>query len=275
MEAPAVTRMLDAQEVPVSLRVVTGASLSITPGQRAVVSVLAINHNQAAVGERFVVALEGVPAEWVQLPAPLAIGLGEQAMASLMVMVPIETTSTARVYPVTIRLNAQSSGTLIDHVVMEWSVQPFADGSIALDPKRIIGRERAVFQIALGNTGNAPTRFTISADEDEANMVCVLDTNQVLIEPGQTLHLPLKVQASRRLVGSERRYSFIVKATTPGLRPLTAAGVFAQQALFSIWVFVVGVVVVVSLGLLVAQYSGVLSSLQPTATPVAPYTTTP
>jgi hypothetical protein len=106
-------------------------------------------------------------------------------------------------------------------------------------------------------------------------MVCVLDTNQVLVEPGQTLQLPLKVQASRRLVGSERRYSFIVKAITPGLRPLTAAGVFAQQALFSIWVFLVGVVVVVSLSLLVAQYTGVLSRLQPTPTPVAPYTTTP
>jgi hypothetical protein len=240
-----------------------------------VVSVLVINHHQAAVGERFVMALEGVPAEWVQLPAPLAIGLGEQAMATLMVMVPIETTSTARVYPVTIRLNVQSSGILIDHVVMEWSVQPFADGSIALDPKRIVGRERAVYQIALTNTGNAPTRFTLSADEDEANMVCVLDTNQVLVEPGQTLHLPLKVQSSKRLVGSERRYSFIVKATTPGMRTLTAAGVFAQQALFSIWVFAVGVVVVVALSLLVAQYTGVLSSLQPTPTPVVPYTTTP
>jgi hypothetical protein len=275
VEAPAATRMLDPQEVPSSLRVVTGAGLSITPGQRAVVSVLVINHHQAAVGERFVMALEGVPAEWVQLPAPLAIGLGEQAMATLMVMVPIETTSTARVYPVTIRLNVQSSGILIDHVVMEWSVQPFADGSIALDPKRIVGRERAVYQIALTNTGNAPTRFTLSADEDEANMVCVLDTNQVLVEPGQTLHLPLKVQSSKRLVGSERRYSFIVKATTPGMRTLTAAGVFAQQALFSIWVFAVGVVVVVALSLLVAQYTGVLSSLQPTPTPVVPYTTTP
>ena len=268
MESPAVTRMLDNSALPSSLRVVTGLSLNVTPGQRAVVSVLAINH--AASAERFVVALEGVPAEWVQLPAALAIGAGEQAMASIMVMVPIETTSTARVYPVTIHLNAQSTGVLIDHVVMEWAVLPFTDGRIALDPKRIVGRERAVYRVALTNTGNAPARFMLSADDEEAALECALDTNQVLVEPGETLQLPLKVHAGSRLVGSERRYSFTIKATAPGLRPLTAAGVFAQQAVFSLWMLVIALVILVAIGLLVAQSMGVFSGVEPTITPLIP-----
>lgn len=268
VEAPAVTHILDDQATHASLKVVTGPSLSVVPGQRAVASVLVIN--RAAAAERYVFGLEGVPPEWVQLPAPLAIGAGEQAMATIMVMVPIETTSTARVYPVTLSLNSQGSGVLVDHTVMEWSVQPFTDARIALDPKRIVGRERAVYNIGLTNTGNAPARFAISADEEEADLNCSLDLSQVLVEPGQTLQLPLKVQVGQRLIGNQRRYSFTVKATTQGLRPLTAAGVFVQQAVISTWMLVVGIIVLAAIAVLVIQLTDIIPEAQSTTILVAP-----
>ncbi len=81
--------------------------LNLYPGQS--VAVTATVRNLGPAADSFALAVEGLPAEWVKLPAALPIEAGAQAAAAITIAVPAEPSSRAAAYPVTVRASAQSN----------------------------------------------------------------------------------------------------------------------------------------------------------------------
>jgi uncharacterized membrane protein len=207
----------------------------VTPNQRATVNVVIVNQGDAA--ERYTLDVDGVAPAWVQLPSALMIGAGEQVIATIGVVVPLESTSLAQIYPITVRLLA-GGGQLASRAMMEWDVQPFVDGQLVIEPKRVVNRRSAAFSVALSNLGNTAARFAIGVDEDAPDLQATLETSLVQVGPGETVTLPLKVTAPARWIGAERRHGFTVKASYAQQRPFTVAGMLVQPPMISTWLLI-------------------------------------
>jgi hypothetical protein len=91
--------------------------------------------------------------------------------------------------------------------------------SIEIAPPAAAGYAEADYAIALRNDGAAPVALLLSADDRGRLLSYELGVERLALAPGQTAHVPLTVEAPRRLLGPDVPIAFTVYAEPFGPVP--------------------------------------------------------
>jgi hypothetical protein len=147
------------------------------------------------------------------------------------------------------RVNPDESAAVEAH----WTVLPFFENHLELRPRRAVGWRRAVYTVTVENAGNAPERYTLSADDDEQMLVFLFHEPQVVIKPGSTAKIRCTVLSETRLFGKQQVMPFVVLAKPVGRGgPVAANAEFVRHALLPAWALSFALVLFVVLALLLA-----------------------
>jgi hypothetical protein len=109
--------------------------------------------------------------------------------------------------------------------------KPLATLQIA--PASAEGLVEAAYAIALRNGGASAASFMLSADDRARRLNYELGTERATIPPGQTAHIPLVIEAPRKLVGAAEAIRFTVYAEPETGPALTAEATFLHRPALS------------------------------------------
>ncbi len=207
--------------------------LRLTPGQPMTITVMLTNLRD--IVDWLSLEVHGVPADWISIPTQhlqlMSYGQGKhQDSMPLIITVPRSPKAQAGRYSIVLRVRSRVTPTLVDEHSMTWNVLPFAAGELMGDRKRARGTAKANYTLTLQNTGNGPSRYTISASDDEKALQFIIGPQQVTIEPGASAEI-LVIATAQPYSGSvERIYNlmFIAKADGDGI-PLTFDAQFIHE----------------------------------------------
>ena len=224
--------------------------LTITPGQPAVVQARLTNLGNTV--DWFTTTVEGVAPDWVQGGGQqVQLNPGTQENVELRVNVARAASNRAQDYPVTIRARSREKPNESGKVPSVWTVLPFKEDTLRIEPRRAVGRGGAKYTIVLQNGGNAPTSYQLAGEDDEQKMGYNFGNNPVPIEPGFEARIPMKLKSPLNWVGKEDRWPFQVHALPTGSKaPLNAPAEFINKSLIPGWVFpVVGILLAAAIAL--------------------------
>ncbi len=215
------------------------SALTLTPGEPAHVEVRVTNRTPAPL--TIALAIDGLPAGWVE-PAPtLRVAQFASATAALVVTAPALPESAAGPYPVRLRATAQEVPAIASELPLEWRVAPFLAGELHVSPHRCRDRELAVVSVHLRNGGNTRAVYHLRAIAEHQALSFALAEEHIDIDPGSVVETPLTIAASRRIVGTDRDLAFTVEAEesseTQGAitRTISDDAHFVHAALLPAW----------------------------------------
>ncbi len=254
------------------------SNLTIVPGQPANVRVMLTN--LGVLVDWLAVTVEGVPKEWVRTPgSEIQLNPGMQETVDLSVNVARTPESRAQEYPVVIRARSREKPSESGTAQARWTVLPFKDDGIKIEPRRASGRGRAKYTVTLANNGNAPARYELHGEDDEQKIHYAFREEALALEPGNEVRIPLAISTNRRIFGRDQNQRFQVQSrvnmgntTVPGNsssafagnNALTTNAEFVNKALIPPWVLTL-VSVLLVLAIIGGSAYAVLSH-QPTTT---------
>jgi hypothetical protein len=223
----------------------------LTPGQ------MVMNHvtlgNQGNTPDQLAFSVEGVPAAWVQGPVQgVALNAGEQLTTTLLITAPRTPASRAGGYMVTVQARSLEHRGEMFTAHANWTVLPFTEGRLTLEPKSARGRLQAKYIVTVHNMGNAPTGYRLAAWDDKQTLRYRFASDSVLVEPGAPVKVELVVLARPLFSGPPQAQSFQVRADAEkGDSPPWVTSQFIHQVLIPGWaaltLFVVGTLLVMGL----------------------------
>jgi serine/threonine protein kinase len=227
--------------------------VTVTPGQRSVVRLFLTN--QSTAPDEVTVSIEGIPEAWVSgTGEPVTVRPGGRTAFALTVDIPRVPSSLAGDYPIIIRArslaNPSESGTTHGRL----TVQPYAAGSLTLAPKRANGRTEARYLATLRNESNAAIHYLLSAEDDEQALRYTFAQEEIILEPEQSVSVPLTVRAPQRLMGGEEPRNFRVRADAADTQPLVTSAQFVHAALAPLWALPLALALIVLLGFLASRF---------------------
>ena len=219
-------------------------TLMITPGQATRTQVTITNLGQTV--DWFTLTVEGVPASWLQLPdEEVQLNPGMQETVELYINVARVPNNLAQEYPVTVRARSREKPTEAGATSMCWTVQPFKEEALHIEPRRVSGRGRATYAVTLQNSGNTLTQYELKGDDDEQKLAYQFGANQINLEPGQETRVRLAIRTRRHLLGGAVRLPFQVHArSADSSTPLSTPGEFVNKALLPLWLLPVALIVI-------------------------------
>lgn len=112
------------------------------------------------------------------------------------------------------------------------------------------GQREADYALALHNRGDRSITVLLRADDPLGLLGYEFGQERIALEPGQSAHVPLTVEAPRRLIGPPARVAFAVFAQPEGGEPVAAEATLLHQSMLPPWLLlllgalIVGVVLV-------------------------------
>ncbi len=215
---------------------VTPKTLTITPGQPATIQVMLTNLGNTV--DWFTPTVEGVPPEWVQRPVETTqLNPGMQETVELSVNVARAPNNRAQDYPVTIRARSREKPNESGTAQARWTVLPFKEEAMSLEPRRASGRGKASYTVSLYNGGNTASLYQLGGEDDEQLLDYRFRYNPVDLDVGQEARVPLTVHGHRRFIGREERKPFQLRAGQVGNPPTQlVSGEFVNKALLPPWI---------------------------------------
>lgn len=207
--------------------------LELAPGSRTIVDLTL--RNTGVIPESLGVTVEGLPPTWIEYVPTVTVAPGAQAILAIVVQVPETSESQAGTFPVVLGVRSLGRDEEVGVLLAQWTILPFMAARLAITPKRARSREQAVYTLAVTNTGNVSTQYTLSADDPDIALSYSFGQEHPIAEPGQTVNVPLTVQLERRLIGGERRYTFTARVAVHNAQSQAETAQFIHTALIPIW----------------------------------------
>lgn len=144
--------------------------LSLIPGQAMTLKVTLAN--LGALVDHLDLSVDGVPPYWiVPQDAPIQLNPNTQASALMTILVPRVSESRAGKYRVIVRAKSteleDDAGGAANAL---WTVQGFAQSSLAVRPNNLNSKRKAVYNTVIKNEGNIPVRYVVSAEDDSTKL---------------------------------------------------------------------------------------------------------
>ncbi|MBX5457201.1 MAG: protein kinase [Thermogemmatispora sp.] len=215
---------------------VSPKTLTLVPGQTATVQLTLTN--MGSIVDWFTPTVEGVPAEWLHgAGQEVQLNPGMQETVTLTINVARRPSHRAGQYHVLIRARSREQPQEYSQTNCVWTVQPFSEETLRLEPRRASGRGRASYTLAVANAGNAAARYQLEGEDDEQRLRYLFRVNPLELDSGREARIGLSVQERRRLIGREERIPFQVHLKALGeRRSQSAAGEFVNKALLPPWI---------------------------------------
>jgi hypothetical protein len=110
--------------------------------------------------------------------------------------------------------------------------------ALEIAPRVARGQREADYALALHNRGDGAVTLLLRADDPQRLLGYEFGRERIELAPGQTAHLPLTVEAPRRLLGPAVSVPFAVFAQPEGGEPVAAQAGFLHQSMLPTWVLV-------------------------------------
>ncbi|MEA2702346.1 MAG: hypothetical protein QOD63_291 [Actinomycetota bacterium] len=209
--------------------VISPTEVEVEPGREATIGVRV--RNLGSVVDKFVLALEGPPAEWSMVePATLALFPDTEGMAAVMLRPPRSWQVPAG--PARFRLRVSSSAqpgtfTMVDGVVVVGAFSSL-DGRVV--PQTSRGTGGAEHRVMVENSGNESVSLTFAASDPDEVLQLGINPTFVTVDPGATATVVVQVRATRALGGPVAQpRQFTVEVTTHGGEQLPLTATFVQE----------------------------------------------
>ncbi|KAB8144603.1 FHA domain-containing protein [Chloroflexia bacterium SDU3-3] len=189
------------------------STLELNPGQTEL-AVLILSNRQAFEEVR-TLAVEGIPASWLNLPnRELSVPANGQISVPIKIIVPKEASARAGLYNVILKAISPQDPELFSSVEASWTVQPFPGVALELKPRKqsVRGIRPASYIAIVQNAGNEAETFSLRAGNDQPGLDYQFDRTRFTIEPGASERVTLMVQPQENPTNKVQNYSFSVYA---------------------------------------------------------------
>lgn len=159
-----------AKRIGVSLE---HSHLVLTPGEAASIRVKLINLGTTV--DHFRIGLEGVPDHWLLQSPEVQLNPGNQAAVTLTVLVPRSPEARAGEYELRVRAASRENPGESGAAAARWTVLPFADHALFLEPPSATARRMATYRVRLVNTGNIAARYGVLAEDEQHRLTFRFD----------------------------------------------------------------------------------------------------
>lgn len=256
-----------SQQGRIHVSVEDGETLSITPGQPAVVRVRLANLGTTV--DHFRVTVEGMPAGWVHGPEQeIQLNPNDAVPIALTVATARSPEYVAGEYPVTIRARSRENPAESGEAHAFWTLLPYTASSLAIEPALATSRVKADYRLGVHNHGNAAGRYTFAGKDDEGKLGYRFQPESVDLDPGLAATVGVTVRARRKWLGRAQSRPFTIEAApTTGDAPQPVRGEWVQRAILPAWTPLVPIAL---LSALVLAYFWLQPSIQIFVDPASP-----
>ncbi len=188
--------------------------------------------NLGRLVDHFAFAIEGIPHTWLQLPNQyLQLNPGHQASVNLGIMPPRLPEARAGAHSLRVIVYSRENRQLTASLPMTLTLLPFASSELGLSPgmRGAVRRTKYVLQIA--NHGNVSLRYQPTATEADPRLQFRFLNTELLLEPGQTEELEMRVRAPLKWIGLNQLRHFTVGARVVAEQNIVQENASANDAL--------------------------------------------
>ena len=210
--------------------------IAVAPGQSAVATLVLLN--QGAIVDHFRVALEGIPAEWADLPPVVQLMPGQQQTVVLTVHPPRTPASQAGRYGLSIRVFSRDTPSEYVEVNASLTVAPFRQFSSSMQPQKV--KAGTPTRVTVQNDGNFPDTYSITGSDRAGELAFDPPQAQIGVPQGQVGSAELVASPiKRRLIGGSKTHSIAVQVAPSQGDPQQHAGEIVSHAIIPTWVLTV------------------------------------
>lgn len=214
--------------------VVQPTHVDATPGQRSNVQVELFN--QGMTVDHFSLRVEGLPDDWVTLPAE-SLQLMPGARGTLPVSIHPPRDSQARSGQHRYRLVATSRSDARESAAVSGSVtvKPFSNFSLDMRPKRL--KSPGLCRLLIRNEGNFDTTFSVSGRDPGEAVRFEMAQPRVSVGAGQTATVDVPIQAKQRpFLGRKETLPFEIQVSAADSAAQKVSGQLDVSPILPAWV---------------------------------------
>lgn len=182
--------------------ILSSSSVQLRPGEWADLTLTVQNFGE--VVDRYRITVEGIEPSWVALSrSELSLFPKDQEQVRLIIRLPAGPGAPAGRYAVRIHVDSLETPTERTTVVCDLTVQGQAGLDVALNPPRQSGATAGLFELYVGNPGNADLTVFLSAMDTEGRCFYTFDPAQITVPAGQSRTARLAVRPVAAMPGKE------------------------------------------------------------------------
>jgi hypothetical protein len=191
---------------------ITPKLVQLNAGDSATVNITVVNTGPLV--DAFQVSVDGLERSWYQLTAAaMRLDPGARAVSTLAIKPPRACATTAKGYPLVVRVASNRNAGQDQLVPVEMTVLPFYDFAMTLRPQKRSGA-RGAYQLNLHNQGNAPLNIDLKGNDPEELCRFQFDPQRPNLPPCEQRDVKLTVVPGRRpLLGRPKAYRFTLTGT--------------------------------------------------------------
>ena len=210
--------------------------LAVTPGQRTVGTLVLLN--QGSIVDHFRVVVEGIPADWVDLPPVVQLMPGQQQTVTLTLHPPRTPASQAGRYGISIRVFSRDMPSQSVEVNAALTVAPFQQFSSSMQPQKV--KVGSPTRVTVQNDSNFPDTYSITGSDRANELAFEPPQAQIRVPQGQTGSADLVARpVKRRLIGGAKTHSFAVQVAPSQGDAQQHGGEMVSNAIIPTWVMTV------------------------------------
>lgn len=249
---------VDSPEVPASeIETYVGVSeVPIKPGDRAVLPLAVRNKSEGA--RTLEIGIEGIPEEWVEVPAPVSLLAGEQTQVNVVIHPPSTIETGPGEHPFRVLITGEASSQVLASAEAKLSIAAVRGFAVQLAPQQIGANKPG--EVRIENKGNVAQSFQVVWEDWSSDLR--LDPGEARLEvpPGRVGVADFKPRPRKRgwFWGSEE-LPYGVRVTSDAGETKTLSGEVVNRGILlpvAIITAVVGCLLVVGVGVGIWNFLG-------------------
>ena len=238
-----------------------GERLAIAPGQSATVKGTIANLGTTV--DHFRISVEGMPRGWISgAEEEIQLNPGMSSPFALTIRTQRSPAWFAGEYPVTIVARSRERPQEIGFADTVFTILPFTESALSLEPARVRGRRKASYTVTLRNDGNIAGRYSLTGEDDEKQLEYRFFPQTVDLDPGTYTSVRLTVQGTRNVFGRPISRYFTVGATSGAVNAAPPARAeWSQPAILPPWTLFIPVFLIVGLLIVLQLTSPAIDSV--------------
>jgi len=222
--------------------------LSVAPGERAVSSVVILN--QGAIVDHFQVAIEGIPADWADLPPVVQLMPGEQQEVTFTLHPPRTPASRAGRYTLTVRVISRDVPGQFVEVKAALTVTAYSQFQSSVQPQKV--RAGKSTRVTVRNDGNFPDTYMVTGSDRGNELAFDPPQARLKVPQGGTASAELSAKPHKRpFIGGTKNHPFNIKISSTEGATQQHAGEVISRGIIPPWVppLLIGILLIACIAL--------------------------
>ncbi len=206
--------------------------LTVEPGSSVTTGALLLN--QGSVVDHFQVVIEGIPAQWLDLPSVVQLMPGQQQQVTFTIRPPKTFQSRAGRYNYILGVISQNNPNQRVEARGTLTVLPFSQFQSQVHPQKIAAGKTV--KVTVNNQGNIREAFDISGEDRADALTFEPPSVRIGAAEGQTASAEMRISAGKRpWFGRTQSYPFTMQVSQGKVQPQIHAGELVSKPIIPSW----------------------------------------